>query len=206
MQTEALALLSADPALGPVIQRVGPLTLKPRRQSPYESLVRAVIHQQLSGKAAGTILGRFEERLGDGGFPTAERVLATPVEQLRAVGLSGQKVAYVQGLARAAADGTLPTLRACGRLDDARIIEMLTQLKGIGRWTVEMFLLFNLGRPDVLPVLDLGVRRGFQRSHRRRQLPEPKALARHGERWAPYRSYATLYLWRAADGAAKPSA
>ncbi|MFM9079163.1 MAG: hypothetical protein ACKOTE_03330, partial [Opitutaceae bacterium] len=117
----------------------------------------------------------------------------------------GSKGGCRSGIARAAAEGTLPTLRQCGRMEDEAIIETLTQLKGVGRWTVEMFLIFNLGRPDVLPVLDLGVRRGFQLAHRSRQLPEPKALARHGARWAPHRTLATLYLWKAADGAAAPA-
>ena len=206
MAEEGVIFLSADPALGPVIRRVGAIELKPRRLAPYESLVRAVIHQQLSGKAAATILGRFEERLGAGKFPKPEAVLAASDENLRAAGLSGQKASYLRGLARAAADGTLPTLRECGKMNDESIIETLTRLKGVGRWTVEMFLIFNLGRPDVLPALDLGVRRGFQIAHRRRQMPEPKVLARHGTRWAPHRTLATLYLWKAADGAAAPSA
>lgn len=200
-----MACLSADPGLGPVIRRVGPIALKARRLAPYESLVRSVIHQQLSGKAAATILGRFQERIGAGNFPAPEVVLGATDESLRAAGLSGQKASYLRGIARAAAEGTLPTLRQCGRMEDEAIIETLTQLKGVGRWTVEMFLIFNLGRPDVLPVLDLGVRRGFQLAHRSRQLPEPKALARHGARWAPHRTLATLYLWKAADGAAAPA-
>jgi DNA-3-methyladenine glycosylase II len=206
MAKEVPELLSADLALGPVIRRVGPLALRPRRLAPFESLARAVIHQQLSGKAAATIAGRFEERVGGGAFPAPETVEASADELLRSVGLSGQKVTYIRGLARAALAGTLPTLRECGRMDDEDIIEALTGLKGVGRWTVEMFLIFNLGRPDVLPVHDLGVRRGFQVSHRRRSMPEPKALARHGERWAPHRTLATLYLWKAADGAAAASA
>lgn len=206
MAGEGITSLSADPALGPVIRRVGPIALKPRRQAPYESLVRAVIHQQLSGKAAATILGRFEERFGAGRFPTPEAVLGATDDNLRAAGLSGQKAGYLRGVARAAAEGKLPTLRQCGRMEDEAIIEALTRLKGVGRWTAEMFLIFNLGRPDVLPVHDLGVRRGFQLSHGRRSLPEPKALARHGERWAPHRTLATLYLWKAADGAAAPAA
>jgi DNA-3-methyladenine glycosylase II len=206
MAEEGVIFLSADPALGPVIRRVGAIELKPRRLAPYESLVRAVIHQQLSGKAAATILGRFEQRLGAGKFPKPEAVLAASDENLRAAGLSGQKASYLRGVARAASEGTLPTLRECGEMDDEAIIETFTQLKGVGRWTVEMFLIFNLGRPDVLPALDLGVRRGFQIAHRRRQMPEPKVLARHGTRWAPHRTLATLYLWKAADGAASPSA
>lgn len=206
MADDGMVILSADPALGPVIRRVGPIALKARRLAPYESLVRSVIHQQLSGKAAATILGRFQERFGAGDFPAPEVVLGATDESLRAAGLSGQKASYLRGIARAAAEGALPTLRQCGRMEDEAIIETLTQLKGVGRWTVEMFLIFNLGRPDVLPVLDLGVRRGFQLAHRRRQLPEPKALARHGTRWAPHRTLATLYLWKAADGAAAPAA
>lgn len=206
MAAEGITSLSADPALGPVIRRVGPIALKPRRLAPYESIVRAVIHQQLSGKAAATILGRFEERFGAGGFPTPEAVLGATDDNLRAAGLSGQKAGYLRGVARAAVDGTLPTLRECGKMEDEAIIETLTRLKGVGRWTAEMFLIFNLGRPDVLPALDLGVRRGFQIAHRRRQMPEPKVLARHGARWAPHRTLATLYLWRAADGATSPAA
>lgn len=206
MAEAGVAFLSADPALGPVIRRVGPIAVKARRLAPYESLVRSVIHQQLSGKAAATILGRFMERFGGGGFPGPEAVLGASDDGLRSAGLSGQKASYLRGVARAAADGTLPTLRQCSRMDDEAIIETFTQLKGVGRWTVEMFLIFNLGRPDVLPALDLGVRRGFQIAHRRRQMPEPKVLARHGARWAPHRTLATLYLWKAADGAAAPSA
>ena len=206
MSEAGVAFLSADPALGSVIRRVGPIALKARRLAPYESLVRSVIHQQLSGKAAATILGRFQERFGAGGFPQAEAVLAASDDSLRAAGLSGQKAGYLRGVARAAAEGALPTLRDCAKMEDEAIIETLTRLKGVGRWTVEMFLIFNLGRPDVLPALDLGVRRGFQIAHRRRQMPEPKVLARHGVRWAPHRTLATLYLWKAADGAAAPSA
>jgi DNA-3-methyladenine glycosylase II len=206
MADEGIVILSADPALGSVIRRVGPIALKARRLAPYESLVRAVIHQQLSGKAAATILGRFQQRFGVDGFPAPQTVLDASEEDLRAAGLSGQKASYLRGIARAAAEGTLPTLRQCGRMDDEAIIAALTSLKGVGRWTVEMFLIFNLGRPDVLPALDLGVRRGFQIVHRRRQMPEPKVLARHGARWAPHRTLATLYLWKAADGAAATSA
>lgn len=203
MEPAARACLESDPALARIIRVVGPLALEPRRRSPCESLVQAIIHQQLSGRAAATILGRFREQVGGGRFPGPERILATPVERLRAAGLSGAKAAYIQAVARAAAAGTLPTLRACAGLEDGEIIAALTAVKGIGRWTAEMFLIFNLGRPDVLPVLDLGVRRGFQVVHGRRQLPAPRALARHGQRWAPHRSLATLYLWQAANDPAR---
>jgi len=203
MEPAARACLESDPALARVIGLVGPLTLKPRRRPPCESLVHSIIHQQLSGRAAATILGRFREQVGGGRFPGPEVILATPVERLRAAGLSGAKAAYIQAVAGAAVQGTLPTLRACARLNNEEIIAVLTAVKGIGRWTAEMFLIFNLGRPDVLPVLDLGVRRGFQVAHGRRQLPAPRALARHGQRWAPHRTLATLYLWQAANDPAR---
>lgn len=199
MHAAARAHLSRDPALARILRLAGPVTLEPRRRPAYEALVHAVIHQQLSGKAAGTILGRFRERLGGGEFPPPEAVLAAPPEALRAVGLSGRKVEYIRGVAHAATAGVLPSPRACAGLGDEELVARLTALKGIGRWTVEMFLIFDLGRPDVLPVLDLGVRRGFQVAQGRRQAPTPRALARHGERWAPHRTFATLCLWRAAN-------
>jgi 3-methyladenine DNA glycosylase/8-oxoguanine DNA glycosylase len=159
-----------------------------------------VIYQQLSGKAAGTILGRFCEIFGKSGFPTPKQVLATTAETLRASGLSRAKTAYIFEIAQKSEDGLVPSIEECASLTDAEIVECLTAIKGVGRWTVEMFLIFNLGRPDVFPVHDLGVRRGFQIAHGKRKMPEPDQLARHGKRWAPYRTAAALYLWRTADG------
>jgi 3-methyladenine DNA glycosylase/8-oxoguanine DNA glycosylase len=193
----ALDHLRADPAMAALIDRVGPPKLRPRRLAPFQSLVHAVIHQQLSGKAAGTILERFQALFGGDGFPSAEAVLTASPERLRSAGLSRPKVSYVLGIAQKAVDGQIPTLDECDRMADDELLNTLTEVKGVGRWTVEMLLIFNLGRPDVLPVHDLGVRKGFQFAYRKRKLPEQ--LARFGQQWAPYRTTAAWYLWRAAD-------
>ncbi len=182
-----------------LIARVGPAKLKPRRIPPFQSLVRAIIYQQLSGKAAETILGRFQLLFADGQFPSPEQVLQLKPERLRSAGLSQAKVSYVCGLAEQTLAGRLPTLKACEKLTDAEIVERLTEVKGVGRWTAEMFLIFNLARPDVLPVHDLGVRNGFRIAYNKRKLPEPEPLERFGEKWRPYRTTAAWYLWRAVD-------
>jgi 3-methyladenine DNA glycosylase/8-oxoguanine DNA glycosylase len=158
-----------------------------------------VIHQQLSGQAAGTILERFRGLFGGDGFPAPEAVLEATPKRLRSAGLSRPKASYVLGIAQKAVDGHIPTLDDCDRMTNDELISRLTEVKGVGRWTVEMLLIFNLGRPDVLPVHDLGVRKGFQFAYRKRKLPEPEQLARFGARWAPYRTTAAWYLWRAAD-------
>ena len=195
----ALAHLRTDPTMAGLIDRVGPVKLRPRRLPPFQSLVHAVIHQQLSGQAAGTILGRFRALFGDDGFPTPQAVLKASPERLRSAGLSGPKASYVLGIAQKAVDGHIPTLDQCERMTDAEIMERLTSIKGIGRWTAEMLLIFNLGRADVLPVDDLGVRKSFQFAFGKRKLPEPDQLACYGVRWAPHRTTAAWYLWRAAD-------
>jgi DNA-3-methyladenine glycosylase II len=182
-----------------LIDRVGPVKLRPRRLPPFESLVHAVIHQQLSGQAAGTILGRFLALFGDDGFPTPEAVLKASPERLRSAGLSRPKTSYILGIAQKAVEGHIPMLDECDRMTDAELIELLISIKGIGRWTAEMLLIFNLGRPDVLPVDDLGVRKSFQFAYGKRKLPEPEQLARYGLRWSPHRTAAAWYLWRAAD-------
>jgi DNA-3-methyladenine glycosylase II len=182
-----------------LIDRVGPVKLCPRRLPPFQSLTHAVIHQQLSGRAAGTILERFRALFGDDGFPAPEAVLKASPERLRSAGLSRPKASYVLGIAQKAVDGHIPTLDECDSMTDAEIVERLTSIKGVGRWTAEMLLIFNLGRPDVLPVHDLGVRKGFQYAYGKRKLPEPEQLARYGLRWSPHRSAAAWYLWRAAD-------
>jgi 3-methyladenine DNA glycosylase/8-oxoguanine DNA glycosylase len=182
-----------------LIDRIGPVRLRPRRLPPFESLVHAIIHQQLSGQAAGTILGRFRALFRSDGFPGPQAVLEQSPERLRSAGLSRPKAGYVLGIARKAMDGHIPTLGECDRMTDAEIVERLTGIKGVGRWTAEMLLIFNLGRPDVLPVHDLGVRKGFQFAYGKGKLPTPERLARYGVRWAPYRTAAAWYLWRAAD-------
>jgi 3-methyladenine DNA glycosylase/8-oxoguanine DNA glycosylase len=161
-------------------------------------LTRAIVFQQLSGKAAGTIFGRFVAMFPDG-FPAPAQVANTSFDKLRSVGLSRGKASYILDLAQRCEAGLLPSLEDCDVLGDAEIIAKLTEVKGVGRWTAEMFLIFNLGRPDVLPVHDLGVRRGFQITYNKRTLPEPERLDDHGRRWGPHRTMAARYLWRAAD-------
>jgi DNA-3-methyladenine glycosylase II len=181
------------------IERIGPMKFKPRRLSTFQSLTQAIIHQQLSGKAAATIQGRFQAIFDTEIFPEPEAVLKIPHEHLAKAGLSRAKCSYILDIARRAAEGEIPSLVQCDDITDAQLIETLTSVKGIGQWTAEMMLIFNLGRPDVLPVHDLGVRKGFQAVYRKWKMPEPKALAKFGERWSPYRTTAAWYLWRAAD-------
>jgi DNA-3-methyladenine glycosylase II len=200
--TEAIAhLTTVDPLMGDLIARVGAFTLTPElTQSPFHALMRAIVYQQLSGKAAGTILGRVLALMPKGrGRPRPENLLAIDDARLRAAGLSGNKLLALRDLAAKAQDGTVPTLAALRRLSDAEIIERLTAVRGIGVWTVEMLLLFRLGRSDVLPVGDLGVQKGYQLTYRKRALPTAKQLLKAGEPWRPFRSVASWYLWRAVD-------
>ena len=184
-----------------LIRAAGPCALKPRRGvTPYQSLVSSIAHQQLTGKAAQTILGRFFALYGEGGrHPLPEELLATADAQLRAAGFSRAKVASLKDIAARSLDGTIPSRRTLSRLPDEEIIARLVQVRGVGRWTVEMFLMFTLGRPDVLPVDDYGVRNGFRIAYGLEDLPKTAELAEHGLRWAPYRSTAAWYLWRAVD-------
>jgi DNA-3-methyladenine glycosylase II len=165
-------------------------------------LTRAVINQQLSNKAAATIEARLVAAL-DGGL-TPQSVLAAGLERLRSVGLSRAKSLALRDLAAKTLDGTVPSFRKLGRMSDDTIIEHLTQVKGIGLWTAQMFLIFSLARPDVMPAEDLGVRKGFQLLYGHRELPPAKAVLSYAEIWRPWRSVATWYLWRAADGGGKP--
>jgi DNA-3-methyladenine glycosylase II len=195
-------LASADPRMARLIDAHGPCGITPYWQrSPYESLVRAVMFQQLHGNAAKAILARFMALYPESPFPKPEEVLAADDATLRGVGLSRQKSSYIRAIAAGAHEGVVPVRRSeLSRLDDEAIIERLTSIKGVGRWTVEMLLIFTLGRLDVLPAGDFGVRSGFDRMARRRTPVTPRLLAEHGKRWAPYRSVAAWYLWRAADG------
>ena len=193
-------LTDADPALGRLIGRVGDFGLQPRHTgSIFRSLARAIVYQQLSGAAAATILGRVVALFAPRRFPTPSDLLEMPPERLRAAGLSAAKTAALRDLAAKTLDGTLPPMARVRRMDDEQIVEHLTQVRGIGRWTVEMLLMFGLGRPDVLPLGDLGVRKGYAVTFRSRTLPEPVAIARRAERWRPYRSVASWYLWRALE-------
>jgi DNA-3-methyladenine glycosylase II len=199
MSKRAITHLSSDPVMSALIEKIGHIRLRPRRLSPFQSLTQAIIHQQLSGKAAGTILERFKGLFPDDDFPIPAKVAKASVDWLRTAGLSRPKAAYIIDLAKRCDAGLIPSVNECDLLKDEEIIATLTEIKGIGRWTVEMFLIFNLGRPDVLPVHDLGVRRGFQIAYRKRSLATPEQLAKYGVRWAPHRTHAARYLWRATD-------
>ncbi|WP_338662317.1 DNA-3-methyladenine glycosylase 2 family protein [Pararoseomonas sp. SCSIO 73927] len=192
--------LSADPVLGPVIAQVGAMGLKPvKDREPYEALVRAIAHQQVHGRAAEAMLNRLIALTPDHPFPPPARVLALEEGQLRACGFSGAKQAAILDIAHKSAAGWVPTRRAAARLSDEALIERLVALRGVGRWTVEMLLMFTLGRPDILPVDDFGVREGYRVAAGLEAQPKPKELAAIGARWAPFRSAAAWYLWRAAD-------
>jgi DNA-3-methyladenine glycosylase II len=199
MNEIAIQHLCKDPEMAQLVTRIGPIYHDPKRVEPFESLVHAIIHQQLSGKAAGTILSRFQSFFSAVSFPAPEAVAEVSLESLRSVGLSRAKASYILGIAGEAVRGSIPSLEECDKMADGEIITRLTSLKGVGRWTVEMFLIFNLGRPDILPLHDLGVQRGFHRLFGKRVLPAPEFLSRRGERWGPFRTAAALYLWRAAD-------
>ncbi|HEX8726830.1 MAG TPA: DNA-3-methyladenine glycosylase [Gemmatimonadaceae bacterium] len=196
---EALAhLRRVDPVMARVIRRVGPYRLRPRRgNSHFHHLVRAIVYQQLSGKAAGTIHARFCAL-----FPRKhvepERLLAFSDATLRSVGLSRQKIGYLRDLAEKVHTGAVPLDRV-RHMSDHAIIEHLVQVKGVGRWTAQMFLMFRLGRPDVLPELDLGIQNAVQRAYGLRRRPAPKDIERIGAAWSPYSSVACWYLWRFVD-------
>jgi len=170
---------------------------------PFDALAESIAYQQLSGKAAATIFGRVRALYPKRKWLDPEQLLATPDETLRAAGLSRAKTAALKDLAAKTIDGTVPAGRALIRMSDDEIITRLTAVRGIGRWTVEMLLLFDLGRPDVWPVDDYGVQKGFAKTFGRRKLPTPKQLMKFGEKWRPYRSVAAWYFWRALDTAEK---
>jgi len=190
----------ADPPLGAFIRRFGPFGLKrPSLRSPYEALARAIIYQQLNGRAAATILARVQALGRAGRFPGPEELLAVPEESLRKAGLSRGKAASLRDLAAKTVDGTVPSLREIRSLPDEEIIRRLDPIRGIGRWTVEMLLIFQLARPDVLPADDFGVRKGLARILGKKKLPSPREVLRRGERCRPFRTVASWYLWRACE-------
>jgi DNA-3-methyladenine glycosylase II len=212
-------LSAADPKLARLIDRAGPFTLRlASQQSPFEALTEAIIYQQLHGKAAAAIHARLIA-----GFqpmptlspihPLPQDILDCPTADLRAAGLSTNKTLALRDLAAKTLDGTVPSLARIRRMDDAAIIDHLTQVRGIGRWTVEMFLIFRLGRADILPTADYGVRKGFALTFQSLKpttkvtpdlLPKPDVIERRARKWSPYRSVASWYLWRACD-LAKPT-
>ena len=190
-------LSKADPVLARIIAEVGPLGIEPRRER-FQALARAIIFQQLAGAAANAIYGRFVALFPGAEFPTPEQVLAKTVTELRGVGLSEKKAIYIKDLAAHIRDGKL-NFHRFHLMTDEEIIDHLIMVKGIGRWTAEMFLMFNLGRPDVMPADDLGVQNAIKRHYRMRQRPNRKRLLKHAERWRPSRTAAAWYLWRSLD-------
>lgn len=197
--------LRRNAVLKPLLKRIGPCTLVPQVREPHEALVRAIAHQQVHGRAAEAMLNRLLAlHLGDG-FPPPRFLLDLPPEALRGCGFSGGKVAAIRDIAEKSLGGLVPDLAGAARMDDAALIERLVAIRGVGRWTVEMVLIFTLGRPDVLPVDDFGVREGWRVITGAETQIKPKELAVIGAPWAPWRSIAAWYLWRAADAAkAKP--
>jgi len=193
-------LANTDPRMAQLIARSRRFDIAPAISiRPFDALAESIAYQQLSGKAAATIFGRVRALYPKRKRLDPEQLLATPDETLRAAGLSRAKTAALKDLAAKTIDGTVPSSRALLRMSDDEIIARLTQVRGIGRWTVEMLLLFDLGRPDVWPVDDYGVRKGFAKTFARRKLPTPKQLMKIGEKWRPYRSVAAWYFWRALD-------
>ena len=191
-------LRKVDPVMARLIDSIGACKLTLRDQGThFDAIARAIVFQQLSGKAAGTIHGRFEGLYG-GRSPLPHELVATADAHLRGVGLSRGKAAYLKDLAVKVVSGELP-VESLHDLEDAEVIAALTQVKGIGHWTAQMFLMFRLGRLDVLPDLDLGIRKGIQRAYRLRKLPSPERVKKIGAKWAPYRTIASWYLWRTLD-------
>jgi DNA-3-methyladenine glycosylase II len=201
----ALAELSAaDPLMSKLIEQAGPFTLQLRpMEDVFHPLLRAIVYQQLSGRAAETIYNRVLALSSNGAGITPQEVLAVPPETLRAAGMSWAKIRGARDLAEKVLNGELPSLDEIHRLEDAAIVTHVTRVRGIGPWTAEMLLIFSLGRPDVLPVTDLGVRKGFMLTYGGKTLPTPADLLASGERWRPWRSVASWYLWRAVDLATK---
>ena len=197
-------LSKRDPVLRRLIREHGKCDLTPeKRRSPFQSLVQAVAHQQLNGKAANNILARFKNLFPGRKFPRPEDLAEVTDQQIRACGFSFAKIKSIRDIAEKTLSGVVPSSRQIVNLPDDEIIARLTEVRGVGRWTVEMLLIFQLGRPDVLPVGDFGVRTGFRVAYKKREMPKPKALLAFGEKWKPHRTTAAWFLWCAADAAKK---
>ena len=193
-------LAKVDEKMGRVIEQFGPFSLALRDiDSPFEALLRAIVYQQLSTKAAATIFNRVLDLFPNRTLSPRD-VISMEDDMLRGAGMSWAKIASANDLATKTIEGTVPALKELNSMSDADVIARLSEVRGIGRWTVEMLLIFNMGRPDVLPSTDLGVRKGFQAVYELDDLPAPKALDAFGESWRPYRSVASWYLWRVVDG------
>jgi DNA-3-methyladenine glycosylase II len=195
-------LSKSDPVLKLLIREHGLCALVPeKRCSPFQSLVQAVAHQQLNGTAANTILTRFKKLFPGRKFPRPEDLAKVSDAQIRACGFSFAKIKAIRDIAEKTLSGVIPTSREIVKLSDDEIVARLTEVRGVGRWTVEMLLIFQLGRLDVLPADDFGVRSGFRVAYKKREMPKPKELLAFGEKWKPHRTTAAWFLWRAADAA-----
>lgn len=197
-------LSASDPRMATLITRSRRYDIAPLVSiRPFDALAESIAYQQLSGRAAAAIWSRVRALYPKGKRLDPQKILATPDDTFRAAGLSRAKIAALKDLAAKTIDGTVPSARALSRMSDDEIVARLITVRGVGRWTVEMLLLFDLGRPDVWPVHDYGVRKGFAKTFGRRKLPTPKELMKFGERWRPYRSVAAWYFWRALDSVEK---
>ena len=195
-------LSSKDETLAALIAETAPFqTEVDATHSPYEALLESIAYQSISGKAAATIFNRIKALSGNGRPPSPEQMLKLRTPTLRKAGLSGAKVLAMKDLARKTIDGIVPTREQAEKLSDQELVERLDSVRGIGAWTVEMFLIFNLGRPDVLPIHDLGVQKGWSVAYGKKHMPKPKELLAFGERWRPYRTIASWYMWRAFERA-----
>jgi DNA-3-methyladenine glycosylase II len=199
----AMAHLSAkDENLAPLIAEMAKFEIDmTASQSPYEALMESIAYQSISGKAAATIFGRIKALGTNGRPPTPEQMLKLRKQTLRKAGLSGAKVLAMRDLAAKTIQGIVPTREVAGKMSDEELVERLVSVRGIGAWTVEMFLIFNLGRPDVLPIHDLGVKKGWSVTYGKKHMPKPKELLAFGEQWRPYRTIASWYMWRAFESA-----
>lgn len=193
-------LRARDPALGRVIKAMGSCRLKVEKAEPFAALAESILYQQLSGKAASTIVGRFKALYG-GRWPTPKKLLATPAKKIRGVGISNAKMLAIQDLAKHAQRGELK-LNVLEKMTDEALISHLDKIRGVGRWTAQMHLIFNLGRPDVFPVDDLGIQKAIQKLYGYKRRPAPRTMLKHAEAWRPYRSVASWYLWRILDNKA----
>jgi DNA-3-methyladenine glycosylase II len=195
-------LAAKDPLLAPLIKETREFRVeKGSAESPYEVLVEAITHQSISGKAAATIFGRVKALGFNGRIPTPQEMLKLRKPALRKAGLSGAKILAMKDLAKKTIEGIVPTLEQAQSLSDEELVKRLVSVRGIGAWTVEMFLIFRLGRPDVLPIHDLGVKKGWSITYGKKHIPKPKELLAFGERWRPYRTVASWYMWRACQRA-----
>jgi DNA-3-methyladenine glycosylase II len=196
------SLAACDPRLKALIDEMIPFEIDiSEAQSPYEALLESIAYQSISGKAAATIYGRVKALGSNGRAPTPQEMLRLPPRKLRKAGLSGAKVLAMKDLAKKTVDGIVPTLEQAQQMSDEELVERLVSVRGIGTWTVEMFLIFRLGRPDVLPVDDLGVKKGWSVAYGKKHMPRPAELRAFGERWRPYRTVASWYMWRAFERA-----